>query len=703
MKNTKKTRRVAAFAAAVMMAACVAVPMSSFSASAVDYTITVSDEPTSGYSGDEADHTYEAYQIFKAESVDGKTLKVITWGDGITPTDAFFAELAAISTKFAKSVTIPDSETTVQAAYNTWIAVAGNEGKTVEDWYNSNDISPENKSKIVVTPYSANEAVANTIATALSTARDDSDEAQAFAAAVGNILNSNKKITVDSGNTKVGAGYYLIQDAEGSPEAGDNAGAKTRYILKVANDITINPKSGVPSVIKKVKEDDKTPTESATVGQYTVPTNYNDVADYSIGEMVPFQLIGSVPNAIGDYKTYYYEFTDTLSKGFVVPTDESKYEVVIHTYDASNVETKYKLTNDAFVGKFDTAYGSNASVSDNAQYVDGKVLSIKIEDLKNVKNYYTWDATLNDNKGGWSETATDAETPIKIDAKTIVTVDYEAKLDTDAVIGLNGNENKVSLTYSRNPNYTGTGAATPEEDKGKTPEDKVIVFTYEIDIDKTNAVIGSDTTLEAFTAAKLKGAEFMLYRKGADGKVYAAKLTDNNIDSWIEGTFTETTTGAAFDAAGGTDVPTPLKSDDGTNYTTMKIVGIDDTNSDTTYTYYIKETKVPDGYNKLKEDVQLTLTATTANNQSWAGTPSTALTGLVFNTTNAIATDDSLERNPDAINTGLGWTAIVNSSGAELPSTGGIGTTLFYVGGGVLVAGAGVLLITKKRAKKDAE
>ena len=46
---------------------------------------------------------------------------------------------------------------------------------------------------------------------------------------------------------------------------------------------------------------------------------------------------------------------------------------------------------------------------------------------------------------------------------------------------------------------------------------------------------------------------------------------------------------------------------------------------------------------------------------------------------------------------------VANSSGTQLPGTGGIGTTLFYVGGGVLVAGAGVLLITKKRAKKDAE
>lgn len=52
---------------------------------------------------------------------------------------------------------------------------------------------------------------------------------------------------------------------------------------------------------------------------------------------------------------------------------------------------------------------------------------------------------------------------------------------------------------------------------------------------------------------------------------------------------------------------------------------------------------------------------------------------------------------------GIGSITIANNKGSSLPSTGGIGTTMFYVGGGVLVAGAGVILITKKRAKKDAE
>jgi len=82
MKNTKKTRRVAAFAAAVMMAACVAVPMSSFSASAAaNNSITISGFNTTE-NNDDGTHTYEAYQVFSGQYADG-VLGNIEWGSGV--------------------------------------------------------------------------------------------------------------------------------------------------------------------------------------------------------------------------------------------------------------------------------------------------------------------------------------------------------------------------------------------------------------------------------------------------------------------------------------------------------------------------------------------------------------------------------------------------------------------------------------------
>jgi hypothetical protein len=78
-------------------------------------------------------------------------------------------------------------------------------------------------------------------------------------------------------------------------------------------------------------------------------------------------------------------------------------------------------------------------------------------------------------------------------------VQYNATLNSSAVIGLSGNPNEVYLTFSNNPNQGGTG------DTGKTPTDKVIVFTYELD---TTKVDGSDST------KKLANAEFELYKTG---------------------------------------------------------------------------------------------------------------------------------------------------------------------------------------------
>ncbi len=99
------------------------------------------------------------------------------------------------------------------------------------------------------------------------------------------------------------------------------------------------------------------------------------------------------------------------------------------------------------------------------------------------------------------------------------------------------------------------------------------------------------------------------------------------------------------------------------------------------HAYYLYETKAPNGYNLLSEPVKFTFHSS-ATNDFVAGDPAwitlndsaTQLTGMNFD--------------------------IANNSGSTLPETGGIGTTLFYVIGALLVVGAGVLLVTKKRMGK---
>lgn len=565
MKNTKRARRAAAFAAAVVMAACAAVPMSSsFSASAAgNNTITIT-----AVDGAAITHNYEAYQVFKGQYAAG-SLGNIDWGTGVDGT-AILAELQSAA-----------------APLDVF-----NGAKDAKD-------------------------VAEKLAAGVTKADDDT-LAVAFAAVVGKHLTAVKSGTYANGEiTGLDDGYYLVQDASDSPSGtGEtNSGAKTRFILKVAGggNVNITAKSSAPSVIKKVKEDDKTVTGAVTVGAYTANAQYNDVADYCIGENVPFELISTMPSTYDDYTSYFYQFTDTLASNFTLNTNSIAVKVVNADGETPLTATDYTVSSQDESGKF----------------------TITINDTKKI-------------------------TSIKKDS-TIV-VDYNATLNDTAEIGLPGQENKVDLTYSNNPNYTGDGASTPEGDKGKTPEDKVIVFTYELDV--TKYLGNEETKADAEDGTK---AGFKL--GNADGSKWATVDGNLRITGWVD------------DVAAATEVTT-----DATGI--FKFIGLDDGK------YTLRETTTPTGYNTMA-DLTLTIGATTANNQVWSGTASDALSAIKL-TMNSTNIDGDVDK-------GNVEGSIINQKGSSLPSTGGIGTTMFYVGGGVLVAGAGVLLITKKRAKKDAE
>lgn len=564
MKNTKRARRAAAFAAAVVMAACAAVPMSSsFSASAAgNNTITIT-----AVDGAAITHNYEAYQVFKGQYAAG-SLGNIDWGTGVDGT-AILAELQSAAAPL--------------------------------DVFNSAKDAKD---------------VAEKLATGVTKADDDT-LAVAFAAVVGKHLTAVKSGTYANGAiTGLDDGYYLVQDASDSPSGtGEtNSGAKTRFILKVAGgNVNVTAKSSAPSVIKKVKEDDKTVTGAVTVGAYTANAQYNDVADYCIGENVPFELISTMPSTYDDYTSYFYQFTDTLASNFTLNTDSIAVKVVNADGETSLTATDYTVSSQDESGKF----------------------TITINDTKKI-TAITKDSTI--------------------------VVDYNATLNDTAEIGLPGQENKVDLTYSNNPNYTGDGASTPEGDKGKTPEDKVIVFTYELDV--TKYLGNEETKADAEDGTK---AGFKL--GNADGSKWATVDGNLRITGWVD------------DVAAATEVTT-----DATGI--FKFIGLDDGK------YTLRETTTPTGYNTMA-DLTLTIGATTANNQVWSGTASDALSAIKL-TMNSTNIDGDVDK-------GNVEGSIINQKGSSLPSTGGIGTTMFYVGGGVLVAGAGVLLITKKRAKKDAE
>ena len=151
----------------------------------------------------------------------------------------------------------------------------------------------------------------------------------------------------------------------------------------------------------------------------------------------------------------------------------------------------------------------------------------------------------------------------------------------------------------------------------------------------------------------LSGAKFVLYRMDGDTKEYAT-LTGNKIAGWVNDKDKATT----LETNGAGDILI-----EGLN------VG----------TYYLEETEAPAGYNKLTEPIEVKITATPD------------ATGVSETVEYKNKNDSTYTPATNAI------VKVLNEAGTQLPSTGGIGTTIFYVIGGGLMAVAAVLLVTKKR------
>ena len=235
-----------------------------------------------------------------------------------------------------------------------------------------------------------------------------------------------------------------------------------------------------------------------------------------------------------------------------------------------------------------------------------------------------------------------------------VVVYYTATLgETNVVFGNDGNINTSYAEYSNNPNSDQTG-----DTHSKTPEDTAVVFTYKPEVDKINE-----------NNQPLAGAEFTLYKEVKDE---------------IEGT---TQKGSAIKASLATQDAAIKAGElgDNKNYivkamtliqgetTKFEFKGIDDG------TYVLVETKIPNGYNAFDSK---TITVTAKHDDT-----TKKVTELTAN--DVITTTD--------FNAGTLTGNVKNQKGATLPETGGIGTTIFYVAGSILVLAAAILLITKRR------
>ena len=297
-------------------------------------------------------------------------------------------------------------------------------------------------------------------------------------------------------------------------------------------------------------------------------TEWQKSADHDIGDDVPFRISATVSDDYANYDKYTFIIHDKECNGLTFKSETVEVKV-----DGTKIGTGYQVVTD--------------SLNDDCTF------HVVFENLKDIGSVH---------------------------AGSVITVEYESTLNANAVVGPTGNPNEVYLEYSNNPNAAGTG---------KTTRDYVIVFTYQVDVNKVD---GNSTPLP--------GAAFKLEKQLKSG-------------DWSQ---VGTTTAGAN--------------------TEFSFKGIDDG------TYRLTETTTPSGYNTI-DPIEFIVTGghTTTDGTTAAYVAPTVNLGT-FTQENGVFS-----------------TTVENEAGTTLPETGGMGTTIFYVLGGLLVVGAGVLLIVRFRMR----
>lgn len=398
-------------------------------------------------------------------------------------------------------------------------------------------------------------------------------------------------------------GYYLIVQTTAANDAGKTMSA---VIVNTAGQegVTVSPKKDTVTVSKKVQEN------MDGVNNPASEDNWGTAADYNIGDYVKFQLTGSLPTDYADYTSYEYTFHDTADQGLTFVNDTTHPVKVYAVNDNNKVELKQ-----------DTLTGYQVLTSD----INGETFNVKFADLKKAQAEKTGDT-------------------VNITSSTQIVVEYYAQLNENAVLGSNGNQNKVYLQFSNNKYGEGTG---------KTEEHKVTVFTFKLEVTKYGK---TDSDKEA-----LNGAGFTLYK--------ATKVNPADSDYAKVGDEVQHTNGNVFDFTG----------------------------LDSGY-YKIVETTTPKGYNTI-DPITFTVTAT-YNSADEPGTlADLTVTDVKVGGVASAEQTFTVNRGTGEAGTAQIKTDVVDIPGSKLPSTGGMGTVLLYVAGIAVFVLAGATLVMALRRR----
>ncbi|MGO5211386.1 SpaA isopeptide-forming pilin-related protein [Parafannyhessea sp. LCP21S3_E6] len=427
-----------------------------------------------------------------------------------------------------------------------------------------------------------------------------------------------------------GNGYYLfVTDQDTVNEETTKGEDATSPIFAVVGGsaVTVTEKTSVPTVDKKIVSD-------ATGKE-------GDVADSQLGQNVTYKLYGTVADNVATYDTYYYEFSDSITKGLDLnttsgsTTDSPKYDVHVTLYD-STTDAQSGTNGTDVTGKFTTAYAADADASNP----NGHVLTVKIGNLKGMK----------DSDGN----------PINITKDSCIVVSYTAHINSSAVIGSTGNPNTVKLVYSSNPHT---------EDHGETTPDTVRDYTYKLVLHKVDRTTEKD----------LKGAKFTIQATTPDDTASANKYVQEN------GSLGDTAYEFTTDENGQISV----EGLDAGTYTVKETTAPTGYSKTDDFTFQIKPTYGgTDGQELTKLENVLTATDSAIAGDTDGDTSDNVLRAGGKNAADA--------------NTGTVKVTIGDVKSVGLPLTGqaGIGVTL-AAGGAVLALG--VYRVVRSRREQDAE